>query len=548
MINRLRLLLIVSVALLQFRCANESAPTGGKEDTEPPKVKKSVPENFSTNFTAGEIKITFNEFVQDNGFAQTLISPATDPAPVIRVNGRVLTIKLKAALEPNTTYTINFGNDLKDLNQGNEYKNFKYVFSTGSYIDSARVSGKISYPENEKDAEGVIVSLYKTEQQNAVLYSKPDYFSRADKSGIYTIENIKAGSYQAYALKDQNLNYIFDQPNELIGFSDTLLELNDTAPASLSLQIFKEAPKKIKLQNVKSAEPGKLVVGYNAPVQTLRLDAKLFQEGFRTYVYPSKDTAIVWFSDYSTKFDSVLLVANDTLLDTARIELKTAEKDSVFLSAKYALRVVNQYGKGLGKVESAPVQSPYESLKIKWNRPVIEINAFKAIEFMADSIKKTYSGTVDISKENPLDLVLSFQQKPSSSYEIFFPDSFVKDLFGVYNKKQSYKYTTAPADGYGNIILKTSCENPQKHYVLWLKNSQNTIVKELLIHGNSQESVTIKNIQAGVYSIQVTEDENANGVWDTGNLLLRKQPEKIIQMPGTHTLKGGWDLEIEVKL
>ena len=39
-----------------------------------------------------------------------------------------------------STYTFNFGNAIVDLNEGNPYTNFSYIFSTGSTIDSFGIS------------------------------------------------------------------------------------------------------------------------------------------------------------------------------------------------------------------------------------------------------------------------------------------------------------------------------------------------------------------------------------------------------------------------
>ncbi|MBK7149064.1 MAG: Ig-like domain-containing protein [Bacteroidetes bacterium] len=548
MTNTIRLLLLLLVALVQYRCANETAPTGGKEDSEPPKVKKMVPENYSTSFSADEINITFNEFIQDNGFAQTLISPATDPAPIFRVNGRTLNIKLKAELQPNTTYTINFGSNLKDLNQGNEYKNFKYVFSTGSYIDSAKVIGRVKNVENDKELENLYVNLYQSSTNNPVQNMKPTYFSKTDKLGNFSIENIKAGSYQMFALKDQNLNFIYDLPNELVGFSDTSILANDTIPKNIDLVVFKESPKRIKLQSVKSVEPGKIFVSYNAPVQTLKLDSKLFSDGFSSFIYPTKDTAIIWFSNYYSKYDSIYLVANDTLFDTLRIELKTIEKDSLLASTKNALRIANQSLISNEKVKAAALMSPYESLKIKMNRPIIGINDFKGAEIRVDSSAETTRVYPKINRENAQEILLDFSMKPDKQYTVVFPDSMLRDIFGVWNKEVSYAFNTAKEDAFGNIIIKAVVQDLSKHYLLQVLNAENKLVNEVPLYGEAEKKINIEKILAGVYHIRVLEDTNADATWNTGDLLLRKQPEKIIDMLGTHTLKGGWDLEIEVKL
>ena len=152
---------ITAFALLFFTyCANIKPPEGGKKDTIPPKPKKISPPNKSLHFTADKIEITFDEFIKSTGFAQTLISPPMEKRPIFKVQGKTLIIELKSKLRDSTTYTINFAEDIKDVNEGNTLNNFTYVFSTGEFIDSQKVSGTVKMAKDNSFADGVIVSLY----------------------------------------------------------------------------------------------------------------------------------------------------------------------------------------------------------------------------------------------------------------------------------------------------------------------------------------------------------------------------------------------------
>src|SRR5580704_6183819 len=131
------------VAILFAACANEKAPEGGKKDTTPPKLKKLNPPNKTLHFASDRIEITFDEYIKPTGFAQTLISPPMDKRPDFKINGKTLVIKFKSKLRDSTTYTINFAEDIKDVNEGNILNNFTYVFSTGDFIDSQKISGTI---------------------------------------------------------------------------------------------------------------------------------------------------------------------------------------------------------------------------------------------------------------------------------------------------------------------------------------------------------------------------------------------------------------------
>ncbi|MBA5764980.1 Ig-like domain-containing protein, partial [Vibrio sp. 404] len=56
---------------------------------------------------------------------------------------KYITIKINDTLAANTTYAFNFGNSIQDNNEGNPYSYYKFVISTGSYIDSLSVKGEI---------------------------------------------------------------------------------------------------------------------------------------------------------------------------------------------------------------------------------------------------------------------------------------------------------------------------------------------------------------------------------------------------------------------
>lgn len=538
------------VACVVTSCATESAPTGGKEDQEPPQVKEATPPNKTVNFSARQIEIRFNEFIQPSAFPQTLISPPLPQRPDFKIRGKSIIIKLKSDLQPATTYTINFGDEVKDLNASNVLSNFTYVFSTGPYIDSQKISGRVLLAKDESEAEGVIVGLYQSDKPNPILTDKPIYFSKTSKTGSFSIENIKAGRYQVLALKDQNLNFIYDQPNELIGFSDTLVNLNDTLPKNIQLRIFQETGKRAKLVSSKSIEPGKIRLTYNAPIESIKLDAAVFNKGYQAWSNAGKDTLTVWFSNYYIKRDTIYTTVNDSLFDTLRMELKTYPQDSVTKLAKYKLSIQNQSvseGKNALKTQQTPVQSLYGWLKFPLTRPVVQINDSKAPQLLEDTIQKPIDVQFRLDEKTKQTLEINAQRKQSTAYKLIIPDSFMLDLFGLWNQRMEVPFTTNTSDAIGNIKLKITIADIQKHYVLRLYNSASDIVQEYFCSGEKERTENILHVPSGTYRIGVIEDTNQNGEWDTGRLEQRQQPERVINFKDTYTLKGGWDLDIEVK-
>ncbi|HWB64033.1 MAG TPA: Ig-like domain-containing domain, partial [Chitinophagales bacterium] len=386
-----RLIYPAFIALLLTNCANEKAPEGGKKDTTPPSVKKISPLNKSLHFRSNKIQITFDEYIKPTGFAQTLISPPLAERPDFKISGKTLVIKLKSPLRDSTTYTINFAEDIKDVNEGNVLNNFTYVFSTGDFIDSQKVSGKVLNAKDNTAADGVVVSLYPEDSVNGIISKKPYYFAKTDNNGGYRINNIKAGRYHIYALKDQNYNYIFDQPNEQIAFTDSILNLTDTVPQNVELHIFQQKAGTIRYAGYHVVGLGQVQLYFNRQIDTFSIRSTGQPEHTWWYFDHSSDTVNYWFSNFYEKKDTLYTLANDSVLDTARIELQTIDKDSLWANPKYSLSIVNQSNAVKATRSSKEIyntQELYKPVKIFFSRPVFGINPAKPFQIFPDSSTK----------------------------------------------------------------------------------------------------------------------------------------------------------------
>ncbi len=197
------------------RCANIIPPTGGPRDTIPPVVIESTPVNFSTRVSETVIHIEFDEFIElRNINQQFIITPPQKERPDFRVRGRNLYIDLKTDLIPNTTYTLNFGRAITDLNEGNALINYEFVFSTGDIIDSLSYSGIVLDAYNNSPVQDAVVMLYYDLQDSVPYLRMPLYANRTGKDGRFQINNLRADTFMVFALTDVNNNYLYDRPNE----------------------------------------------------------------------------------------------------------------------------------------------------------------------------------------------------------------------------------------------------------------------------------------------------------------------------------------------
>jgi len=203
-------------------CANMVPPGGGPRDTIPPVFVNAIPGDSTVNFKGDRIVFDFDEELDDPREPRNniIFTPSFEIDPIVTTRGKAVTVNFKAAkLEPNTTYVINFGNAIVDLTEGNAAKNFVYTFSTGPYLDSLEISGKIVLAENGGIDTTMNVALYKDLNDSAIQVKNALYVTRLDRSGNFHFHNLPNDTFAIYAF-GQGRRY---QRNQLFAFRDTTI-------------------------------------------------------------------------------------------------------------------------------------------------------------------------------------------------------------------------------------------------------------------------------------------------------------------------------------
>ena len=216
-------------------CANIIPPSGGPRDSLPPRLLKASPPDSTTNYSGNKILFSFDEYVElDNIQSNLLVSPTPNTQPVVDYRLNTITVKLADVLESNTTYSLNFGNAIKDFNEGNVLKGFTYIFSTGPAIDSLRFSGKVLLAETGKTDSTLIVILHKSSDDSAVVKNRPNYMARLDGNGNFVFSNMPPGTFYVYALQDQAGNHRYLDSKQLFAFADSAINISQqTTPVTL---------------------------------------------------------------------------------------------------------------------------------------------------------------------------------------------------------------------------------------------------------------------------------------------------------------------------
>jgi hypothetical protein len=210
--------------LINPGCASIVPPQGGPRDTIAPVLLKAMPGDSATRFSGKKIDFFFDEYIEvQDPLTNVLISPLPANPPGIESRLRDLSVRLKDSLLPNTTYTIDFGNAVKDFTEGNVAKDLRYIFSTGNYIDSLEIKGKVIIAETGKPDSTLIVLLHAALEDSAVAKKKPDYIARLNKEGKFHFKNLPARTYAIYALKDESGMRRYTDKAQLFAFYDSAI-------------------------------------------------------------------------------------------------------------------------------------------------------------------------------------------------------------------------------------------------------------------------------------------------------------------------------------
>lgn len=527
-----KIIAFIFIVFSLTNCAKSGRPTGGEKDETAPILMSATPPNESTEFDASRIKIYFDEYIKFKDLNKKLIiSPPLKNSPDITPVGtasKVIYIKLYDTLKENTTYTINFGNSILDNNEGNMIKSFKYVFSTGKHVDSLKISGDITDAFSRKTDSEILVMLYEIDStfNDSIIYKeKPTYVTSTLDSTNFELTNLKKGKYLLMALKQPNNNYIYKPKQDKIGFYKEPITL--PIDTTFEISIFKEILP-FKLVRAIETTKGHIVFAYEGDPSnlTVKLLDSITSPSFKpeTVFEQGKDTLSYWFQEIER--DSLLFeVTNLNFRDTITVKLKSAKKDSLSIS----------------RVLSSSTLNPRDTFAIKASIPISKIDVSKIAIFDKDTIAVPFSSSLNPYKNN---LYLNFKQQFDQQYQIKLLPNAIYDAFGNTNDTLSYKLLTKKIEDYGTLNLQVS--NVTSPIIIQIITDKDELIASKQISGD--QLVSFKNLPPKEYIARAIFDDNANGIWDTGNYLLKIHPEKIIYFNKALKIRANWDYNETFKL
>ena len=527
-------------AFLAQRCANAVAPTGGPKDNTPPKVVEAVPENHSVNFGGKKIEITFDEYITlENANQNVLISPPLSEKPDIKLKNKTVVVKFKESLAPNTTYTINFGSAIKDLHEGNLFKDYVYSFSTGDHVDTLFIKGKVLNAEDKKPVDGVYVSLYAADRDNVdslPMTTIPDYLTKTDKDGNFSLNGLADKKYLVFALKDMNSNLYFDQPNEEVAFFDSLVHPNDSI--SPTLYLFTEVDSTQMLMEKKLVEEGLLRFVFRHPAKdAVVMTHEMLPDTFNLVTLQSAQCdTVLWYFTPNVKDSLWVQVKYDTLInDSSRYSLKFKDKKTRNKKPEVLKVSNNLLGKG-GLI-------PGQDLILKFSEPIVRYAMRDSAVFKCDTL--LYYDTLAFE---PIDeqgmkyrLATLFAEGVNYSFEI--PDSVFFGIRGRTNERIKVDFHVLKDDEYGNIYITVVPPEGMTQVIVQLINESGKVLKEQVVY--KKEEVMFDYLMPAKYKLRAILDADGNGKWSTGNYHRHTLPETVIEYKNALDLKAGWDIDLD---
>jgi uncharacterized protein (DUF2141 family) len=510
-------------------CAKRGSITGGDKDTIAPTLESSYPENYSVKFKDKKIKLVFDENIKlKNINKQLIISPPMKNEPLIipTTATKKLTITINDTLQPNTTYSLNFGQSIADNNEGNPLNQFKYVFSTGDYIDSLAIGGRVKDARDKEVASFVSIMLYEMDEKfnDSTIYKEnPRYITNTlDSLKTWRLENLKAGKYFLVALKDNGSNNKFNPKSDRIGFNKGVVTIpNDTV---FELELFKE---EVPFKAIKpsQASGNRFILGYEGNAKSKgelpKITLKNNNEVVPTIItkIDKKDSLQVWFKPL--KVDSLSL----------NVVKEKYEKNFTFKLKKQKIDSLNL------KPLQTGVLNFRDRFTLESSVPLVNFDKSKMKLINKDSVDVDFTTAYD---EYTQQLFVDFKIEENQKYKLNFLPGAVTDLLEKTNDTLSFNTSTRNLADYGNLIV--SLQNVKRFpVIIELTDEKGDIVKESF-YTDSKTEIVFNLLEPMTYTLRAIYDDNKNKEWDTGNYLEKRQAEEVIYFSKGVDVRANWDV------
>lgn len=598
--------LLMTGALLTAACASIGHPDGGPRDTEPPVFLHSSPNPGAINVKSKVIHLTFDENIQlsDPG-TKIAISPAQIQQPAISGNGKNIRIELKDSLKPNTSYTIDFTDAISDLNEGNPMDGFSFAFSTGSEVDSLRISGMVLQADNLEPAQGMLVGVYATDADSAITTLKFDRITRTNQYGQFSIRNLAPGTYQLFAVDDVNRDYHWDRSENIAFFGEPItpttrqITISDTLkavdgmdsivghtateflPNNLLLSWFNENYKPQYLKEYNRNDRRVIALEMNGPVDSLP-DLTIVRIGSEQVHRPLLESAILSRSVKGDTLqywltDSALIAADSLMVKTTYRRVDSLE-NIIWHTDTLKFNIKGARGKTKEIKKTQTLQEKIDSLRAISD--TIPIDTFKLMQpptffnITASTTTQDINKPFRFSTERPYQSInldgIHLEMMPDTlwlpvegaPHPVDADSAWRKNLQLAFNWTPGMKYrlhidSLAVTDSYGvynrPVDMEFKVRDTEEYSniifnITGIPDGEQAFVEILTTSDMPVAKAPVLSGQAYVrfllpatYYARLIIDSDGNGEYTEGSLTDRRQPEEVYYFQKKLALKKNWD-------
>ncbi|MBD5235342.1 MAG: Ig-like domain-containing protein [Barnesiella sp.] len=600
--NLVKIVCFMVAVVLLAACASIGRPQGGERDELPPVFVHSDPAPGSLNFKGNRLSIYFDENIKmEDVMNKVVVSPVQKTPPSVIANGKRLSVEFRDTLVPDATYTIDFSDAIRDLNEGNILDGFAIDFSTGDKRDSLVIAGMLFEARNLEPAQGMIVGVYSNLSDTAITTLPFDRIAKTNQYGQFVLRNLAPGTYNLYAVNDLNRDYHWDRSEDVAFLGETVvpevtgITVTDTLRASngmdsivmrqgvrylpndLLLTWFNENYRSQYLKNHTRIDSTRIAIEFGAPTDSLpeitllntTAAGRRLDEIARMDYSAAGDSITYWLTDRDVIATDTLHVAmrylrTDTLdqlswtTDTLRLlnressrfhkELDKRNKDREKLRKKLqeAGRDTIFTDKPAFITFEPSTRSNQElnrPLYITASQPLDTIYQDRIhLEMRVDTVwVDARPGAVARDSVNrQMRYVLDHKWKEGERYRLTIDSAAVTGIYGNVNEGSKVEFTVKSLEDYSNIRFKLSGIPEGEEMVVELLNAQDRPVATApAIDGTA----TFTFVSPGTYYARAFVDSNRNGVWDTGNIAEKRQAEDVYYYSKKLALKKNWDLD-----
>lgn len=563
--------MVLGSVMFSHSCANTTTPpTGGPKDTIPPVIVKLYPYPGTKGVPVHKtnIEFTFNEYVVVKDQQSIFLSPPMEKPPKYRMRGKTLVVYFENDLDSNRTYTLDLTNAVADNNEGNMFPGYNIAFSTGGDIDSMYITGVVQDCNTLMPIKGATVMLYKDQADSAIFLQRPVAAGRTDDWGYFCLRNIQDTVYRLFAVMDVNYDNKYDANSEQVAFWDTLIRpvnrVRDSVPELMkylmtdtlackarkteySLNMFKEIPSIQMIDNSERVGERTAYITFSAPYA--QIDS-IWIKGVApnkiiTQFNIKQDSLEIWVNDPAPQPDTFYL--NVDYMKTDTLGNLTPFVEQIKLVKPKELMVRKSSRKDIKKedtiavftVDAKPENVEQNGFVVEFKYPLVE-SAFDSVSFRyLNPRQQETKGKFTVTRDslNLRRYVIRPTEKFLPGYEYFLniPGKKFKDINGLYNDSLEVK-VMLPNDETLSL-LSIEMQNVKNKYIVdLLDEKRSKVLRSYII--DTDQTLLFPYLKAGKYSLRLTEDVNRNGIVDTGNLLEKKQPEKVL----FYKLEDGTDL------